>query len=265
MSLSLCVLASGSSGNCTLIRNSGSALMIDAGLSAKEIRRRMENAEGALEEVAGICISHEHSDHVSGLATLHQQHRIPVYANRGTSEGMQRRTGLKDVPCRIFSTGQPFTVGSFSVDPFSVPHDAYEPVGFIVSADGVNIGVVTDMGIATNVIRSRLRDCRALVVESNHDTALLRDSRRPAHLKQRIASRQGHLSNEAAAQLLAEIAGPQLDTVFLAHLSADCNRGELALKTTRRALANAGHEHVKVMLTYQDQASEVWRAERGDF
>lgn len=235
--------------------------MIDAGLSAKEIQRRMESAEGALDEVAGICISHEHSDHVIGLATLHQQHQIPIYANRGTSEGMQRRTGLKDVPCRIFSTGQAFNVGSFTVEPFSVPHDAYEPVGFIVSIDGIKIGVVTDMGIATNLIRARLRDCRVLVVESNHDAALLRDSRRPAHLKQRIASRQGHLSNDAAAELLASIAGPHLEAVFLAHLSEDCNRGELALKTTRRALAKAGHDHVKVMLTYQDKASEVWRAE----
>jgi phosphoribosyl 1,2-cyclic phosphodiesterase len=260
MSLSLCVLASGSSGNCTLIRNSGSALMIDAGLSAKEIKRRMETAEGSLDEVTGVCISHEHSDHVAGLATLHQQHQIPIYANRGTSEGMQRRTGLKDVPCRIFSTGQAFTVGSFTVEPFSVPHDAYEPVGFIISTDGVKIGVVTDMGIATNLIRDRLRECRALVVESNHDVALLRDSRRPAHLKQRIMSRQGHLSNDAAAELLTDIAGPHLDTVFLAHLSEDCNRGEIALKTTRRALAKAGHEHVNVQLTYQDKASEVWKA-----
>lgn len=260
MSVKLCVLASGSSGNCTLIQYGGSALLIDAGLSAKEIGRRLELAGCGLDRITGICISHEHSDHVCGLPQLHQRHGIAVYTNRGTSEGILRNPGYEGLRCHLFETGQPFTVGDFRIEPFSVPHDAYEPVGFIVSAGGVRIGVVTDMGMATTLIRANLKTCRVVVVESNHDEKLLRDSRRPAHLKQRILGRQGHLSNQAASDLLAEIAGPHLEAAFLAHLSEDCNRGELALQSASRGLSAAGHGHVKVHLTYPDRVSEIWRA-----
>lgn len=260
MPLKLCVLASGSSGNCTLIQNEHSALLIDAGLSAKEIGRRLELAGCGLDRIAGICISHEHSDHICGLPQLHQRHGISVYTNRGTSEGILRNAGYEGVRCHVFETGQPFQVGEFLVEPFSVPHDAYEPVGFIVSSAGVRIGVVTDMGMATTLIRAHLKTCRAVVVESNHDEKLLRDSRRPPYLKQRILGRQGHLSNLAASALLAEIAGPHLEAAFLAHLSEDCNRGELALQVARRGLSSAGHGHVAVHLTYPDRVSEIWQA-----
>jgi phosphoribosyl 1,2-cyclic phosphodiesterase len=258
MSLKLCVLASGSSGNCTLIQYGSSSILIDAGLSVKEIARRLEAVGWGLDQVSGICVSHEHSDHVLGLGQIHQRHAIPVYTNRGTSEGLRRSEALAGMPCRIFETGQAFEVGVFRVEPFSVPHDAYEPVGFIVSVDGVRIGVVTDMGVATTLIRANLKSCRAVVVESNHDEKMLRDSRRPEYLKQRILGRQGHLSNKAAADLLAEIAGPDLDAAFLAHLSEDCNRGEIALKAASQSLAAAGHHHVKVHLTYPDKVSEIW-------
>ncbi len=258
MSVKLCVLASGSSGNCTLIQYGDAALLIDAGLSAKEIGIRMEQAGCGFGAVAGICVSHEHSDHVSGLMQIHQRHQIPVYTNRGTSEALQRNANLSGLPCRIFSTGQSFVVGPFRVDPFSVPHDAYEPVGFIVSVGDMRLGVVTDMGMATTLIRAHLKTCRAVVVESNHDEKMLRDAKRPEYLKQRIAGRQGHLSNHAAAGLLADIAGPHLEVVYLAHLSEQCNQGDLALRTTRKVLDAAGHQHVRVLLTHPDKVSEVW-------
>lgn len=258
MSVKLCVLASGSSGNCTLIQHGASVLLIDAGLSAKEIERRMSHIGCGLDQVVGVCISHEHADHISGLAQLHQRAALPVYTNRGTSEALRRQEALTELPCRIFETGHAFDVGAFRIEPFSVPHDAYEPVGFIVSAGGHRIGVVTDMGTATTLIRARLKDCRAVVVESNHDEKMLRNSRRPEYLKQRILGRQGHLSNNAAAELLAEVAGPHLDTIFLAHLSSECNRGEIALKTAKASLTGAGHHHVHVHLTYPDRISEIW-------
>lgn len=258
MTVQVCVLASGSSGNATLIQAEGSALLIDAGISVKELARRAEEVGCPLDRVAGVCISHEHSDHVCGLAPLQQRHGVAVYANRGTSEAFQRNPALATVSCHLFTTGQTFTAGVFTVEPFSVPHDAYEPVGFIVTVAGVRIGVVTDMGMPTQLIRARLRDCRAMVVESNHDEALLRNSKRPEYLKQRILGRQGHLSNAAAAALLAEIASPTLEAVFLAHLSEDCNRGELALKAARASLAQAGFAHVAVHLTYPDRLSAMW-------
>ena len=259
MSVEVCVLASGSSGNCTLVRSGDSVLLIDAGISGTEIFRRADALGVAPGMVVGICVSHEHSDHVSGIGRIHQQHAIPVYTNRGTSEAMARKPELRDIAYRIFSTGQPFEVGPFTVEPFSVPHDAYEPVGFIVTAAGCRVGVVTDMGIVTALIRERLKNCRAVVVEANHDEQLLRLAKRPEFLKQRIRGRQGHLSNQAATDLVTHIAGPHLEAVFLAHLSEDCNKPEIAMHLVRTGLNRAGHVHVDVHLTYPDQPSVVWK------
>ncbi len=258
-SVSLCVLSSGSSGNSTLIHCGDNALLIDTGLSVKKLTLRLEEAKCPVPSVRGICISHEHSDHVSGLSRFCRINPVPVYTNRATSEALLAQPGGDGLAFQIFQTGQSFVADSFAVTPFAVPHDAVDPVGYIVEIAGVRIGVVTDMGMATTLIRGRLKDCHALVVEANHDEQLLRDSRRPEHLKQRIRGRQGHLSNQAAAALLAEVAGPQLQAVFLAHLSEDCNKSDLALRTVQRGLASAGHTHVAVHLTYPDRISTVWR------
>lgn len=259
MTVEVCVLASGSSGNCTLVRSGDDALLVDAGLSAKEIVRRLAEAGTEIGSVRGICVSHEHSDHTTGLVQMARGYEIPVYANRGTIEALSRQPGMPDVPWRIFSTGHTFAVGGFSVDPFSVPHDAYEPVGFVIACAGARVGVATDMGVVTSVIRARLKDCRAVVIESNHDEKLLRDAKRPEFLKQRIMGRQGHLSNRAAADLLADIAGPHLHAAFLAHLSEDCNRIELALRAARQGLERAGMTHVALEMTYADRISAVWK------
>jgi len=256
--IQLCVLASGSSGNCTLVRSGDCVVLIDAGLGAKELLRRLESVGVSSAMIKGVCVSHEHSDHTSGLLQLHQRHDIPVYTNRGTSEALVRNASFQQLPCRIFETGQAFQIGHITIEPFSVPHDAYEPVGFIVTVGNVRVGVVTDMGMVTTLIRTRLRSCRAVVVEANHDENLLRDAKRPEFLKQRIRGRQGHLSNRAAADLLVDIAGPHLDAAFLAHLSEDCNRGDLALHEARIGLERAGHQHVQLHLTYPDQISAVW-------
>lgn len=260
MPVKLCVLASGSAGNAILIRTAESALLIDAGLPLKELDKRLSDAGCPVDHIKGICVSHEHTDHVAGLVQLHTRHEIPVYSNRGTVDALQQDANFRNLRCRLFTTGQAFAVGDFTVEPFAISHDASEPVGFTISAAGVKIGVVTDTGMATTLVRAQLRNCKVVVVESNHDEKMLRDARRPAYLKQRIASRHGHLSNKAAANLLAEIAGPDLHTAYLAHLSRECNRGELALDTAQRGLKEAGHHHVRVLLTYQDRVSETWSA-----
>lgn len=256
--LRLCVLASGSSGNCTVVQSGTTAVLIDAGLSARETVRRLDGVGVAIDQVAGILISHEHSDHIAGLRVLHQKHGIPCYANRGTSEALIRNPDLAALPFTLFSTGFAFAVGDLTVEPFSVPHDAYEPVGFVVSTPSARVGVVTDMGVATGVIRSRLADCQALVIEANHDEAMLMEAERPWYLKQRIRGRQGHLSNQAAAALIGDIAGPHLRRVYLAHLSEDCNRTHLAEREVRSALQKLGFHHVDVAMTYPDRVSEVW-------
>jgi phosphoribosyl 1,2-cyclic phosphodiesterase len=258
MGLKTCILGSGSSGNCTYVASGTTAILIDAGLSARKIERRLEQIGVGVGEIKGICVSHEHSDHTAGLRVLHSRHGIPIYANSGTIEAVRRDEKLKELPCRIFTTGQPFVVGDLQIEPFSVPHDAYDPVGFVVACGEARVGVVTDMGVSTSLIRERLRTCNAVVVEANHDEQMLRDAQRPWHLKQRISGRQGHLSNQGAARMLSEIASPRLLQVFLAHLSEECNRQDLAYKTTSDTLIASGHTHVKVSLTFQDRISEVW-------
>lgn len=258
MALRTCILGSGSSGNCTFVGSESTHVLIDAGLSAREIERRLEQVGVDPATIQGICVSHEHQDHTAGLRVLHTRYGIPIYANSGTIGGLARDEKLGAIPWRIFTTGMPFALGDLTIEPFSVPHDAYDPVGFVIACAGARVGVVTDMGISTALIRERLRGCQAIVVEANHDEQMLRDAQRPWHLKQRIMGRQGHLSNQSAARMIADIASPTLKQVFLAHLSHECNRPDLARDTTCDSLMTSGHSHVKVSLTYPDRISDVW-------
>lgn len=253
--LQLCVLASGSTGNCTWVASKSTAILIDAGLSARQTAHRLEEAGGSIEHVQAVCVSHEHGDHTVGLRVLHRRHGIPLYANAGTVDALSRAPELAALPWKLFSTGYAFSIGDLTVEPFSVPHDALDPVGFIVSNGRARVGVVTDMGMVTSLIRERLRTCQALVIESNHDDLLLQNAARPWSLKQRIRGRQGHLSNQSAARLLRDIATPALQQVFLAHLSEDCNRHDLALDSALQALTEAGCPHVTVCVARPDQVS----------
>jgi phosphoribosyl 1,2-cyclic phosphodiesterase len=257
MPVRLCVLASGSKGNCTVIATDTTRILIDAGLSGKETDRRLREAGWSLDAIDAICVSHEHDDHKAALGILQRRLGVPLYSNAGTIEALERSPNQSGLKWRVFTNGSPFQVGDMWVEPFSVPHDAYDPVGFVVSAEGARVGIVTDMGAPTELIRQRLRGCRAMVMEANHDVHLLRDAPRPWSLKQRIAGRQGHLSNDQAGALLAEIAGERLEVVFLAHLSDDCNRPDLAEATVRAALDHAGHGRVRIRHTYADRISEV--------
>lgn len=258
MALTVCVLASGSSGNCTYVGSDTTGLLLDAGISAREIARRLKAIGVSLDRISGVCVSHEHSDHTSGLPVLCRQHTWPVYVNSATMEVLAADSEMATLRWHIFTNGAAFQIGDLTVEPFSVPHDAMDPVGFIVSHNGTQVGVATDVGMVTSLLRERLRRCRALVVEANHDEKLLENSKRPWYLKQRIRGRQGHLSNRGAADVLAEIAGTGLEQVFLAHLSQECNRSDLALRTVSDTLQRAGHSRVRVSLTYPDRASEVW-------
>ena len=260
MSLQLCVLASGSSGNCTYVGSSATGVLIDAGLSGKETLRRLESVGVDPGGVHAVCVTHEHSDHRSGLGVLQRKLGLQLYANTGTVEAVERDPKLQGLSWSIFSTGSPFQVGEMHVEPFSVPHDSYDPVGFCIRCGDACVGVVSDMGVATAAIRERLRHCQVLVIESNHDEDMLRDADRPWSLKQRIAGRQGHLSNTQAGELVADLAGPHLQTVFLAHLSGDCNTPDLATKTVRRVLEKRGITHVDVKLTYANRVSDVAQA-----
>ena len=259
MSLEVCVLASGSSGNSIYIASEKTRILIDAGLSAKQIAVRLEQLGVVPESINGICVSHEHGDHVAGIRVLQKRHGIPVYANAGTLNGIMRQPKAHEIATKVFQTGSPFEIGDISIEPFSVPHDAYEPVGFRLQTSDTAIGVVTDLGMGTSLIREKLKGCRAIIVESNHDEDLLREAPRPWPLKQRIRSRQGHLSNTDAARLIAECATDALEHVFLAHLSSDCNTPDTALRTVASQLRLDGLGHISLEISRASQISSVWK------
>ncbi len=256
--MKVCILGSSSGGNCTYVASDRTAVLVDAGLSGRETGKRLTEIGVAPDSIEAICLTHEHGDHTSGLAALHRAGRVKLYANRGTADGVAAKPGAAVLTWNIFSNGSPFQVGDLEIEPFSVPHDAYDPVGFVIRCGDVRVGVVTDMGMVTGLIRERLRPCNVLVIESNHDERMLKDADRPWHLKQRIIGRQGHLSNDHAAELLAEIGGPHLRMVFLAHLSGECNRPDIALKAVNDSLQKKGLTHVLVKVAPSNKVSDVW-------
>lgn len=255
--LTVCVLASGSAGNCLFLGTATTRLLVDAGLSGRETAARLARLDVAPDTLQGICLTHEHADHIAGLRPLHGRHRVPLFANSGTVEAVRTDPSLRELAWQVFENGSPFAIGDIRLEAFSIPHDAADPVGYVIEAGGARVAIALDLGVPTALVRRRLRDCRALVLESNHDAQLLEESDRPWSLKQRILGRQGHLSNQAAADLLAEVAGPALTDVFLGHLSPECNRPDLALAAARDGLRRAGFPDVRVHPTFPDQASDV--------
>jgi phosphoribosyl 1,2-cyclic phosphodiesterase len=233
---SLTVLGSGSRGNCSLIATDHCRVLVDAGFSARQIAKRLDLIGVRPESLDGILITHEHNDHVAGLHTFCRRFNIPIFANPLTAETL-RNGALEDYASwKLFATGSVFLIKDVEVQSFYVPHDAVDPMAFVLTANEGSIGFLTDLGYAPKLALERIRGVDILVVETNHDERMLQeDSKRPWSVKQRILSRHGHLSNEAAAKLVASIAGDRLRRVLLGHLSRDCNRPELALEAMERA------------------------------
>ena len=239
MPVRLTILGSGSSGNCAYVETDETRVLVDAGFSLRQIRLRLASIGRGPENLSGILITHEHSDHVQGLVALGEKLHIPVYCNRPTQEAVEYKHKTR-LPCRIFVTGASFEVGDIAVDTFTIPHDAQDPVGFLLRTAAGNIGFLTDLGHTTRLVLERVRSANVLVLEANHDVKMLQDCpRRPWSLKQRILGRHGHLSNDAARELLADVASPRWRLVYLTHLSRDCNSRaavEQALAGVRAAL-----------------------------
>ena len=243
------VIASGSSGNAAYLETPGARILIDCGISAKRIRTALLDLNRTPERLDGILITHEHSDHISGLKVLAGKLGIPVYCNRHTAEEI-RRIHQTEFQFRLIETGSSFEIGDLQIDTFSIPHDAIDPVGFVLHTPGGTIGFLTDMGHGTRLVADRCRHAEVLLLETNHDTDLLNnDPRRPWSLKQRILSRHGHLSNEGAAEFLEQLIHPGLKHIFCAHLSRDCNTPELARTEIVEKLAQLNAAHVQVHVT----------------
>jgi len=254
--VTLTILGSGSAGNCALLETPQARVLVDAGLSARQITERLASLGRAVAEIDAIVLTHEHADHAQALNVFCRRHAIPIYANRLTADEVARGLPVTYGAWRIFETGQTFEVGDLRVETFTVPHDAQDPVGFVFRCNGSSVGFLTDLGHVTRVATDRVRNVNALVVESNHDLRLLRDDPyRPWALKQRIGSRHGHLSNDAAANFVREIASENLKRICLAHLSRDCNRPELAQAAVTAALSTVGTQGVTVEVAAQDKVT----------
>ncbi len=251
MAVKLTILGSGSAGNASYVETDETRILVDAGFSPRQIRLRLAGIGRTPEKLTAILITHEHSDHITGLVGIAEKLGIPVYCNRATMDEIKRSLRA-NLDFRLFVSGGSFDVGDIAVETFPIPHDAQDPVGFLLRTPGGNIGFATDLGHVTRLVGERTRVANVLVLESNHDVRMLQDCpHRSWSLKQRILSRHGHLSNEAAADCAADIMSGQLRHLYLGHLSRDCNKPELALKVMQQRLDHIGATHVRLNLTSQ--------------
>jgi phosphoribosyl 1,2-cyclic phosphodiesterase len=242
MGVSLSVLASGSRGNCAIVASACTRILVDAGISCRETFKRIKAGGGDPQALTAILITHEHSDHVYGLATLAKKLHIPIFMTGAThhawARAMRDETGERPELSRleVFYSGSRFQIGNIQVTPFTIPHDAADPVGFTFAAEGTKIGFATDLGYVPASVRHHLRGCDVLVIESNHDLEMLRIGPYPWSVKQRVMSRVGHLSNDGLAEFFAGDYDGGAAYVVLAHLSEQNNHPELARRAAEKAL-----------------------------
>ena len=246
MGVSVSMLASGSRGNCALVSSSSTKILVDAGISCRETFKRMKSLGEDPQSLSAILITHEHCDHISGLATLSKKLRIPVFITGATYQTWQRamRNEIGEKPklekFERFESGHSFQVGNIAVKPFTIPHDAADPVGFTFRAEGIKVGLATDLGYIPLSVRDHLRGCDVLIMESNHDLEMLRVGPYPWSVKQRVMSRVGHLSNVALADFFTSDYDNSATFVVLAHLSEQNNHPEIARREAERALSSRG-------------------------
>ncbi len=253
--LILCILASGSQGNAIYVSDGETSLLIDAGLSGVEIERRMRSRGLDPTRLDAILVTHEHADHVRGVGVLSRRYDLPVYLSPETDgAAAQQIKKIRDV--RHFQCGRSFRINDLALHPFSTSHDARDSAGFTVQRNGLKIGIATDLGIPTAVVRTHLKNCSLLVLESNHDSKMLMEGPYPWHLKQRVRGRTGHLSNDVSRDLLGELRHEGLAHVVLAHLSEENNTPETALRTVGPVLAPT---RVRLSVAAQNVCSEIFR------
>ncbi len=248
----LCMLASGSKGNSVYVSDGRTAILVDAGLSGIEIERRMKSRDLNPESLDAILVSHEHDDHIRGVGVLSRRYGLPVYISAKTCEAASPQ--LKNLKKTVaFNCGASFKINTLNIHPFSISHDAADPAGFTISLNQKKIGIATDLGIATAMVRHHLQACDLLILEANHDPEMLISGPYPWHLKQRVNGRTGHLSNRDSRILLEEIQHQQLQHVILAHLSETNNTPEKALAEICRAINPL---HTQLTVSSQDICSQ---------
>ncbi len=251
------LLGSGSSGNATLVTDGTNAFLIDNGLSLKRLEERLGAVGLCPSDLKGVFVTHEHGDHVQGLGVLSRKHRIPVFLTEGTRQSLPATLGHVE-KLETVEAGDTVKIGGLSITSFSIAHDAADPVSYTVTNGSTKLGFATDFGHTSHLVRTRLANSNALVIESNYCPHLLRTGSYPPKIQQRISSRSGHLSNHDAAKLLSELAHDALQLVVLVHLSRENNLPALASRLAREALA--GHP-AEVVVAPPDGSSRLFEVQ----
>ena len=250
------MLASGSSGNCSLIATEKTRILIDAGLSFKELSKRLASIGERPDRIDAVLITHEHCDHIGGLARFSRKVPAPIYLTRLTAPAID----WEDRTPRLepFQAGARFAIGDIEIDSFTIPHDAIDPVGFAFCAQGVKIGVVTDLGYIPDSIKFHLRGSQVLLLESNHDLEMLKVGPYPWAVKQRVMSRNGHLSNDVVSDYVCHEFDSSTVTLILGHLSEHNNHPEIVRLVAQQALERRGLS-TRLVIANQKQPTEVFR------
>ena len=262
--MNLCSIASGSSGNCIYVGSDTTSLLVDVGISGKRIEEGLRSIDRTTEECDGILITHEHSDHIKGLGVISRKHKIPIYCTRGTMEAMGNMSSLGKMPEGLFrpiEADHTYTIGDLEIQPFTISHDAAEPVGYRINQGNKSAGIATDLGYYDEYIVQKLSGLDVLLLEANHEVNMLQVGSYPYYLKQRILGKRGHLSNETAGRLLCRLLHDQMKAVFLGHLSRENNYEALAYETVCSEVTMGENpwnsRDFKITVAHRDQISEL--------
>ena len=260
----LCSIASGSSGNCIYVGSECAHVLVDIGISGKKMETGLNSLELTGRDIDGILVTHEHSDHIKGLGVIARRYGIPIYATGGTVDAMVRSGSLGKIPEGIFHEireDEPFLIKDLKVKPFTISHDAAQPVGYRLECGAHSVGIATDLGKYNDYIIENLQDLDALLLEANHDIRMLQVGKYPYYLKQRILGDRGHLSNENAGRLLCRLLHDNMKAVFLGHLSRENNYEELAYETVCSEVTLGDNPYkskdFKIQVAKRDFASEA--------
>lgn len=241
MSLQFCSIASGSNGNCHYIQSKEGRILIDAGLSGKRIQERLLAVHANPNKIEGIFVTHEHIDHIKGVGILSRRWDIPIYANEGTWEGMKGSIGkIKPEHIKVIKTNESFVLKDLVIHPFSVYHDAIDPVGYCIETADAKLSIVTDTGKICDEIKYHIQDSNFVLIESNHDIDMVKTGRYPWSLKKRILSELGHLSNIVCGETIVDLFQGKQMTFLLGHLSGENNTIDLAMDTVKQIVQNRG-------------------------
>lgn len=259
-----CSIASGSSGNCIYVGTEQTHILVDVGISGKRIEEGLKEINLSSKDIDGILITHEHSDHMKSVGVLARKYKIPVYTTGGTADAICRMSSVGKLPEGIFheiKADEDFTIKDLTIHPFSIPHDAAQPVGYRMECGGKSVGIATDLGKYNDYIVDNLQNLDVLLLEANHDIRMLQVGSYPYYLKQRILGDRGHLSNENAGRLLCRLLHDDMKAIFLGHLSQENNYEALAFETVCSEVTLGDNPYksqdFKIKVARRDKCSEL--------